>query len=108
MSDNRRFPRVAALKRCELVSPNLDTPCSARIINQSAYGVLIELDYPLPVDDVPIKIYLADEIRGTIDYNGSETMVGMVRWCNQQLNSWSGMYQAGIELISLKPRKDVI
>jgi hypothetical protein len=107
-TENRKYPRSASLQRCGVVSPAYESPFQARIINQSAYGLLLELDYPLPVEDVLIKVYPADEVRGTIDYENQEFLVGMVRWCNQQMGGWSGMYQAGVELISLKPRKDII
>ena len=107
-SENRKYPRTASLQRCGVVSPAYESPFLARIINQSAYGMLLELDYPLPVEDVLIKVYPADEARGIIDYENGEFLTGMVRWCNQQMGGWSGMYQAGVELISLKPRKDII
>jgi hypothetical protein len=107
-SEHRKYPRTASLQRCGVVSPAYESPIQARIINQSAYGILLELDYPLPVGDEIIKVYPADEARGTIDYENREFLVGMVRWCNQQMGGWSGMYQAGVEVISLKPRKDII
>jgi len=107
-SENRKYPRSASLQRCGVVSPAYDSPFAARIINQSAFGLLLELDYPLPVEDILIKVYPADEARGTIDYESPNFLVCMVRWCKQQLDGWSGMYQAGVEIISLKPRKDVI
>ena len=107
-SENRKYPRTASLQRCGVVSPAYESPFQARIINQSAYGLLLELDYPLPVEDVLIKVYPADEARGIIDYDSGEVLTGIVRWCNRQMGGWSGMYQAGVELISLKPRKDVI
>ena len=108
MSDKRKLPRTASLRRCGVVSPSFEAPCPARIINQSGYGLLLELDYPLPVDDVLIKIFLADELRGSINYEDQDAMVGMVRWCKQDMDSWSGFYQAGVELVSLKPRKGII
>lgn len=107
-SENRKYPRSASLRRCGIISPAYDSPFPARIINHSAYGLLLELDYPLPVEDVLIKVFPGDEATGAIDYERPDFMVGMVRWCNQQMGGWSGMYQAGVELVSLKPRKDVI
>jgi len=108
MSDNRKYPRAASLRRCEIVAPTLDAPLAARVINQSPYGLLLELDYPLPVSDELIQVYLADEIRGTIDRETQEALMGMVRWCKQEAGSWSGSFQAGVEIITLKPRRDVV
>lgn len=107
-SEKRKYPRSASLKRCAVRSTAYDSPVMARIINENPYGLLLELDYPLPVEEVPIKIYPADEMRGIIDYETSEYLVGMVRWCRQEQGGWSGMYQAGIEIVFLKPRKDII
>jgi hypothetical protein len=107
-TEKRKYPRSASLKRCGIRSTAFDAPVMARIINENPYGVLLELDFPLPVEEVPIKIYPADEIRGSINYESQEYLVGMVRWCRQEQGGWSGMFQAGVELVSLKPRKDVI
>ena len=107
-TEKRKSARVASLKRCAVRSTAFDTPVMARIINENPHGVLLELDYPLPVEEVPVKIYLADELRGTIDYETSDYLVGMVRWCRQEQGGWSGMFQAGVELVFLKPRKDII
>lgn len=106
MPENRKYNRTASLRLCGVVSPALDRPCPARIINQSPDGLLLELDYQLPVDEVPIKIFLADEMRGTIDYESNNCLVGIIRWCVQEAGNWSGFYQAGVQLVSLAPRKD--
>ena len=106
MPENRKFNRTARLRLCGVVSPALDRPCPARIINQSPDGLLLELDYPLAVDEVPIKIFLADEMRGTIDYERNDFLTGFVRWCVQETGNWSGFFQAGIQLVSVAPRID--
>ena len=74
MSENRKFNRSASLQRCAVVSPTQGLSCPARIINQSPDGLLLELDCELAVNDVPVNIYLADEIRGTIDYESSNLL----------------------------------
>lgn len=106
MSDTRKFSRTASLTLCGVVSPSLDGPCPARVLNQSPDGLLLELDCELPVDDSLVKFYIADEIRGTINYDSPMFLVGFVRWCRRETDSWSGMFQAGIQLISKAPRKD--
>jgi len=106
MPENRKFNRTASLQRCAVVSPSLATPCPARIINQSPDGLLLELDCEVTVDDVPVNIYLADEIRGTIDYDSQSFLTGFIRWCKKDTDGWSGFYQAGIQLITMAPRKD--
>ncbi|UTF51230.1 hypothetical protein NLA06_04890 [Desulfomicrobium sp. ZS1] len=106
MPENRKFNRTASLQRCAVVSPSLPSPCPARIINQSPDGLLLELDCEVAVDDVPVNIYLADEIRGTIDYESSTFLTGFIRWCKKDTDGWSGFYQAGIQLVTTAPRKD--
>lgn len=106
MPENRKFTRTASLRRCAVVSPTLGISCPARIINQSPDGLLLELDCEIAASDVPMNIYLADEIRGTIDYESSSFLTGFVRWCKRDADGWSGFYQAGIQLVSTAPRKD--
>jgi hypothetical protein len=106
MSENRKYNRTASLQRCAVVSPTQGTSCPARIINQSPDGLLLELDCEIAVNDVPVNIYLADEIRGTIDYESSSFLTGFVRWCKISTDSWSGLYQAGVQLVTTAPRKD--
>ena len=106
MSENRKYNRSASLQRCAVVSPTLGFSCPARIINQSPDGLLLELDCEIAPGDVPMNIYLADEIRGTIDYESSNFLTGFVRWCKMSADSWSGQYQAGVQLVSTAPRKD--
>lgn len=105
MSDNKRlFPRVASLIRCGVIQTSLSAPCPARIINKSAYGLMLELDYPLEVGS-PIKIFIADEITGAIDYETKHFLFGVVRWCAVQKESWTGLYQAGVEIVTQAPRR---
>jgi hypothetical protein len=106
MPENRKFNRTASLQRCAVVSPSLAAPCPARIINQSPDGLLLELDCEVAVDDVPVSIYLADEIRGTIDYDSQSFLTGFIRWCKKDTDGWAGFYQAGIQLVTTAPRKD--
>lgn len=106
MSENRKYNRTASLQRCAVVSPSLDTPCPARIINQSPDGLLLEMDCELPVDDVAVNIYLADELRGTVDFESSTFLTGFIRWCKKEEGGWSGFFQAGIQLVTTAPRKD--
>lgn len=106
MTENRKYTRTASLQRCAVVSPSLDSPCPARILNQSPDGLLLELDYEIAANDVPVNIYLADEIRGTIDYDSPSFLTGFIRWCKQDTDGWSGFYQAGIQLVTTAPRKD--
>lgn len=106
MPENRKYNRTASLQRCAIVSPSLDTPCPARIINQSPDGLLLEMDCELPIDDVPVSIYLADELRGTVDYESSAFLTGFIRWCKREEGGWSGFFQAGVQLVATAPRKD--
>lgn len=106
MPENRKFNRAASLQRCALVSPSLTAPCPARIINQSPDGLLLEMDCEVVVDDVPVQIYLADEIRGTIDYESTNFLTGLIRWCKRDTDGWAGFYQAGVQLVTTAPRKD--
>jgi len=104
--ENRKFNRAASLQRCALVSPSLTTPCPARIINQSPDGLLLELDCEVAVDDVAVQIFVADEIRGTIDYDSTNFLTGFIRWCKRDTDGWAGFYQAGVQLVTTAPRKD--
>ena len=106
MPENRTYNRTASLQRCAVVSPSLGTPCPARIINQSPDGLLLEMDCELPIDDVPVSIYLADELRGTVDYESSAFLTGFIRWCKKEEGGWSGFFQAGVQLVATAPRKD--
>lgn len=106
MSDKRKFPRTASLTRCGVISPSFPGPVPARIINQSPDGLLLELDHALPIGDEPIKIFIAHELRDVVDYDSPAFLLGFVRWCAQGTDSWSGMFQVGIQLISRAPRKD--
>ncbi len=106
MPENRKYTRTASLQRCAVVSPTLGISCPARIINQSPDGLLLELDCEIAVSDVPVNIYLADEIRGTIDYESGTFLTGFIRWCKKDTDGWSGFYQAGIQLVTTAPRKD--
>ncbi len=106
MQENRKYNRTASLQRCAVVSPTLGISCPARIINQSPDGLLLELDCEIAVSDVPANIYLADEIRGTIDFESGSFLTGLVRWCKKDADGWSGFYQAGIQLVTTAPRKD--
>ncbi len=106
MAENRKFNRSASLQRCALVFPSQASPCPARIINQSPDGLLLELDCEVMVNDVPVNIFLADEIRGTIDYDSPSFLTGFIRWCKKDTSGWSGFYQAGVQLVSTAPRKD--
>lgn len=106
MPDNRKFNRTASLQRCALVSPSLTAPCLARIINQSPDGLLLEMDCEVAIDDVPVQIFLADEIRGTIDYDSANFLTGFIRWCKRDTDGWAGFYQAGVQLVTTAPRKD--
>ena len=53
-----------------------------------------------------MSIYLADEIRGTIDYESQTFLTGFIRWCKKDTDGWSGFYQAGVQLVTTAPRKD--
>jgi hypothetical protein len=106
MSENRKYNRTASLQRCAVVSPTQGISCLARIINQSPDGLLLELDREIAPSDIPVNIYLADEIRGTVDYDSPRFLTGFIRWCKKDADGWSGFYQAGVQLVSTAPRKD--
>lgn len=106
MCEKRKLERAACLKLCEVlyVSGTTGYRIPGRVINQSAYGLMLELDHMMEVGDRLLRII----IKNGHEASNEEVLKGMVRWCRAQNDCFSGMYHIGIELISLKPRKDVI
>ena len=110
MREKRKLDRAACLKRCEVLLVN-GTKCyliPGRVINQSAYGLMIELDHEIEVGDSLLQFIIKSDHRHEAEAPDEEVLKGMVRWCRASNDCFSGMYHIGVEIVSLKPRKGVI
>jgi hypothetical protein len=102
--DKRRSPRKASLIQCVVEKCfSRNGKITARTLNSSATGFMLEMDYPLSPGDA-IKIQFAsdaDEVRAF----GKSCCLGMVRWCKPQEGSCGGFYGVGVELANQAPRR---
>lgn len=110
MREKRKLERAACLRRCEVLFVNgtKGYRIPGRVINQSAYGLMLELDHEIEVGDRLLRIIIKNDHRNGGKASDEEVLKGMVRWCKAQNDCFSGMYHIGVEIVSLKPRKDVI
>lgn len=75
----------------------------SRVLNYSAGGLMIELDYPLPAGE-PVKLRFRPETENA-QRLGETHCVGMVRWCAPQTGSYSGMYGIGVQMAATDARR---
>ncbi len=105
MRDKRVSPRRASLSRCTVekcFSNNGAIP--SRLINYSASGLMLEMDYSLSPGDA-IKVQFASDADETRVF-GKSCCLAMVRWCKPQDGSCGGFYGVGVEL-TLQAREGV-
>lgn len=97
----RKWIRYACLQPCQIISRNriLQSPRTARIINVSRTGALIESDYLFwPADE--ITLILPEPVAGM---EGMSSMSGTVRWEQVDPTSCMGIYSFGLEFEAIIP-----
>jgi len=105
---NRKRERLVCLKRCEVVftSGTKGFRIPARIINESGYGMLLEIDYAMNANEDLVKIIVKkNPANGCFNFN-EEVFTGMVRWCKAQNDCISRMYHVNIEIVNLNHREN--
>ena len=104
--EKRKSSRKASLTRCSV--DRLFThgnPVPSRVINYSANGLMLELDYPLPPGDA-LAVMFESDAEEVAEF-GCTRCIGMVRWCAPQQGEFGGMYGVGMELASRYTRKNI-
>jgi hypothetical protein len=97
VKEKRKSPRKMSQIHCSVVRLfTHSAPVSSKILNYSANGLMIVLDFPLPPGDgLVVSGEPGSEVESLF---GSARCIGMVRWCTPQHGAHEKLYGVGVEL----------